>query len=207
MIIGPILGGLALILFVVALILRRRSRRREGKAPKPPISAFSREPPQPYREDLAMSGSHLRPQASVCAGSPNQGFPPSAFSDQQSHFRSLSSDLGSETATLMPFRREYQPLHIHATKSRDDLRAVRQREINQRLENVQQEMYNLTLRQSVQGGHGSSTSNVGRSETEDEMVTMRDQIRQLTTQIEQLQAERSSDWAQGLSDEPPPAYN
>jgi hypothetical protein len=197
-----------LILVAAALIFRHRSRRaREGKAPKSPISAFSREPPQRHREDLAMSGSLLPWQASICAGSPSQGFSPSTFSDQQSHCRSPSSDLGSGAATLVPLRREYQPLHIHVTKSRDDLRAVRQREIDQRLQNVQQEMYNLTSRQSMRGGHSSTTSNFGRSETEDEMVTMREQIRQLKTQIEQLQGERSSDWAQGLSDEPPPAYN
>ena len=199
MIIGFVLGGVILSLFAAALILRRRSRR-EGKATELPINAFSREPP---REDLAMSGSRLQ-----CTGSPSQGISPSRFSDQQSHFRSPSgsSDLGSEAATLMPLRREYQPMHMHTTKSRDDLRAVRQMEIDQRLRNVQQEMYNLTLRQSMQGGHGSSTSNFGRSETEDEMVTMREQIRHLTSQIEQLQSERTSDWAQGLSDEPPPAY-
>ena len=210
MTIGFSLGGLMLILFAAALIFRHRSRRiREGTSLKSPISAFSREPPQRHREDLVMSGSHLPWQASICAGSPSQGFSRSTFSDQQSHCLSPSSasDLGSGAPTLVPLRREYQPLHIHVTKSRDDLRALRQREIDQRLQNVQQEMYNLTLRQSMQGGHSTTTSNFGRSETEDEMVTMREQIRQLKTQIEQLQAERSSDWAQGLSDEPPPAYN
>jgi hypothetical protein len=88
----------------------------------------------------------------------------------------------------MPVRREYQPPHVYSTKSRDELRVVRQMEINQRLQNAQREMYNLTLRQSIQGGHGSTTSDCGRSETEDEMVTMREQIRQLKTQIEQLHA-------------------
>ena len=84
---------------------------------------------------------------------------------------------------------------------------MRQMEINQRLQNAQQEMYNLTSRQ-IHGGLSSPTSDFDRQESErdSEMVSMREQIRQISTQIEQLQRERSSDWALGLSDEPPPAY-
>ena len=110
----------------------------------------------------------------------------------------------------MPVRREYQPLplHAHSTKSRDELRTVRQMDINQRLRNAQLEIHNLTARQTMPSGPGSSISDASaaRQETGHEMETMREQIRHLTTQIEQLQSERTSDWAQGLSDEPPPAY-
>ena len=56
----------------------------------------------------------------------------------------------------------------------------------------------------MRSGPGSSTSDA--QGTENEMETMREQIRQLRTQIEHLQSERSSDWALGLSDNPPPAY-
>ena len=132
-----------------------------------------------------------------------------SFNDQQSHTRSPSSNLASEITLLTPVRRDNQPVpaHPHSAKSRDELRAVRQTEINERLQNAQREMYNLTSRQSMRSGPGSSTSDVGRRETENEMETMREQIRQLKTQIEQLQSERSSDWALGLSDNPPPAYD
>ena len=157
-----------------------------------------------------MSGDSLPWQSSIYTDRPGQGLTSAGggtFNDQQSHTRSPSSDLVSEVTSFVPVRREYQPLHVHSTKNRDELRVVRQMEINQRLQNAQREMHNLTLRQSMQGGHGSTTSDFGRSETEEEMVAMREQIRQLTAQIEQLQAERSSDWAQGLSNAPPPAYN
>ena len=150
-----------------------------------------------------MSGDSLQWQSSICTDRPGQG----TFNDQHSHIRSPSSDLASEVTSFVPVLREYQPLHVHSTKSRDELRIVRQMEIDQRLQSAQREMYNLALRQSMQGGHSSTTSDFGRSEAEEEMVAMREQIRQLKTQIEQLQAERSSDWAQGLSDAPPPAYN
>ena len=83
-------------------------------------------------------------------------------------------------------------------------------DINQRLQNAQLEIRNLTSRQTMHSGPGSSVSDAGRQETGQEtgheMETMREQIRHLTSQIEQLQSERTSDWAQGLSDEPPPAY-
>ena len=109
--------------------------------------------------------------------------------------------------TLLPVRREFQSLHVHGVRTQDELRAMRQMEINQRLQNAQQEMYNLTSRQ-MQGGLGLPTSDFERQESErdSEMVSMREQIRQISSQIEQLQRERSSDWALGLSDEPPPAY-
>ena len=130
-------------------------------------------------------------------------------SNQQSHNRSPSSNLASEVTLLVPVRRDNQPppAHPHSTKSRDELRAVRQMEINQRLQNAQREMYDLTSRESMRSGPGSSTSDVGRQGAEHEMETMRESIRQLRTQIEQLQSERSSDWALGLSDNPPPAYD
>jgi len=46
----------------------------------------------------------------------------------------------------------------------------------------------------------------GQAETEQELEGVREQMRRFRTQIEHLQMDRSSDWAQGLSDEPPPAY-
>ena len=131
------------------------------------------------------------------------------LNDQQNHIRSPSSNLASEVTLLTPVRRDNQPLpvHPHTTKSRDELRAVRQTELDQRLQNAQREMQDLTSRQSVRSVPGSSTSDVGRQGMENEMETMREQIRQLRTLIEDLQSERSSDWALGLSDDPPPAYD
>ena len=195
----------------VVLVLFRRLRKTEKPPIQQLINALHRERPRSYPDNRTMSGDSLPWQSSIYTDRPGQGLTSTGegtFNDQQSHIRSPSSDLTSEvTSFAAPVRREYQPLHVHSTKSLDELRVVRQMEINQRLQNAQREMYNLTLRQSVQGGHGSTTSDFGRSETEEEMVAMREQIRQLTAQIEQLQAERSSDWAQGLSNAPPPAYN
>ena len=144
-----------------------------------------------------MRSSHLPWQSSIYTGNPGSA---TAYS-QQSPIRSpLSEASGS---TVVPFRRQ---TFAHNNKSRDELRAVRQMEIHQRLQNAEQEMHNLTSRRLIHDGPDAS-SEYGRQETEHEMGSMREQIRELRDQIERLQAERSSDWAQGLSDEPPPAYH
>jgi len=184
---------------VVALLILFRHRLGKKRGPTEPIvTTFNQQQPQSYLDDLAMRSSHLPWQGSVYTG--NLGL--IASYDQQSHIRSPSSDLASES-TMLPVRRE---LFAHSTKNRDELRAVRQMEINLRLQSAQQEMQNLTSRQLMNGAPHTS-SEYGRQETEHEIGTMREQIRELRTQIEQLQAERSSDWAQGLSDQPPPAYH
>ena len=79
-------------------------------------------------------------------------------------------------------------------------------EIDIRLQTAQREIQNLASRQTMQSEPGSSSSEVEREESGQEMETIHQQIRQLRAQISQLQMERSSDWAQGLTDEPPPPY-
>ena len=73
-------------------------------------------------------------------------------------------------------------------KSRDELRTVHQMEIDQRLQDAEQEMRSLTSRQLMHGGPDASSKH-GRQERENEMGSMREQIRELRTQIEQLKAE------------------
>ena len=190
-VIGSVLGSIAFVGVVALLILYRRLRKKRGLS-VPIISTFNQQRPQSYR---TMRSSHLPWQGSIYNG--NTG-----SVDQQSHNHSPSrSDLASEM-TLVPVRRETFGQY---NKSQDELRAVRQMEINLRLQSAQQEMQNLTSRQLMHGDFDTS-SEYGRRDTEHEMGTMREQICELRAQIEQLQAERSSDWAQGLSDEPPPAY-
>jgi len=121
--------------------------------------------------------------------------------------RSPAFPLASESATLVPFPPGFQPLQVPSMKNRDEIRAARQMEINQRLQTAQQEMQNLTSRQSaVSSPNSSSSSEVRRQGTEHEIGALREQMCRINTRIEQLQMQLSSDWAQGLSDEPPPAY-
>ncbi|KAF8343331.1 hypothetical protein F5887DRAFT_1075889 [Amanita rubescens] len=120
-----------------------------------------------------------------------------------------NSHILSEFITgLVPVRREYHSLHPHSVTNRDEVRAERQREIDQRLQIVQQEMHNFNSRQNTMRRRpGSLLSEArGQAETEQELEGVREQMRRFRTQIEHLRMDRSSDWAQGLSDEPPPAY-
>jgi len=204
-IVGSVLGGLALIaLFTVLILFRRLRRKQKGPGTDEPIvSSFIQEPPPPqsYRDNAATSNTHLPFQNSLYTQNHGSG----TLYDPHSPGRLPSSDFTSGSTTLTPVRRGFH------SKSRDELRTVRQLEINQRLQAAQQEMDSLATRQTVptSSGPGSTSSSSGARgrETEHEMETMREQIRQLRAQIEHLQVERSSDWAQGLSDEPPPAYD
>ena len=93
-------------------------------------------------------------------------------------------------------------------RGRDELRlrALRQMEIDMRLQTAQREIQNLASGREVQSELGPSSSQVEREESGREMEAIHEQIRQLRALISQLQLERSSNWAQGLTDEPPPPY-
>ena len=189
---------------VVVLIQFQRLKRKQKGSIESTVAAFDQQPlpGRSHRDDAAKSNANLL-------------FNQSPTYSENSGSRTLQGhdfSLASGPAARVPVRREYQSSHAHSTTlTRDELCAVRQMEIDQRLQTAQQEMHNLTSRQSgVGNGHrlGSSlSSEVRRQEMEHEMASMNEQIRQLETQIEQLQMERSSDWAQGFSDEPPPAYH
>jgi hypothetical protein len=75
-----------------------------------------------------------------------------------------------------------------------------------RLQIAQREMQNLASRQAARGEPSSSSSEVERVGLGLEMDAIHEQIRQLRAQMSQLQMERSSSWAEGLTDEPPPPY-
>ena len=160
-IVGCVLGGLALVALFAMLLLFRRSRR---KRPIEPIVASFNQPP--LRE--------------LAGGSP----------------------------PLVPVRREDQSPPAPNTKDRgrDELRALRQMEIDMRLQIAQREMQNLASRQEAQSEPGPSSSEVEREGSGPEMEAIHEQIRQLRAQMSQLQLERSSNWAQGLTDEAPPPY-
>ncbi len=148
---------------------------------EPVVASFVQQPLQGYRDDVAMR------QTSINNENPHS----------------------SGSAPLVPVRREFQLPQALNTKDRgrDELRALRQMEIDMRLQTAQREMQNLTSRQTIQSEPGSSSGEAEREESGREMETIHEHIRQLRAQISQLQMERSSDWAQGLTDEPPPPYH
>ncbi|KAF8711510.1 hypothetical protein AX14_013227 [Amanita brunnescens Koide BX004] len=156
-IVGCVLGGLALVALFVILILFRRLRIKKKR---PIVASFNEQPLQ---------------------------------------------DLASGSAPLVPVRQSPQAPKTK-DRGRDELRALRQMEIDSRLQTAQQEMHDLASRQEVQSEPGPSSSEVEREGSGPEMEAIHEQIRQLRAQISQLQMERSSNWAQGLTDEAPPPY-
>jgi len=101
-----------------------------------------------------------------------------------------------------PAQRAQQPFSGHSARSREKLRAMRQTEINERLQSAQQEMSNLTLSQPTQ----LASQGQRPGQTDQEMASLREQIEELRSQIGNLQGQRQSDWALGLTDDQPPAY-
>ena len=86
-----------------------------------------------------------------------------------------------------------------------DVRAARQMEISERIRAAQREMDQLTAAQGTQpAGSGRVPT---PAPTQQEMASLRNQVQELRNRIEQMQNQQQSDWALGLSDEPPPAYD
>ncbi|KAF8333290.1 hypothetical protein F5887DRAFT_922112 [Amanita rubescens] len=205
-IIGCAVGGLGLVMLVVVLVLRfRRSRKKRNGVIEPTI-ATSCNP-----NDVTISNSTELPQQNYIYNE-NLGLSWGILPNQPGMIHSRSFDSTGRPGALVPFLQFQPSSHVPNEKGRDELRVARQMEINQHLQSAQQEIQNLSTRQESEmqhsePSHGSSSSiDVRRRGTERGMEVMREQIRQLNTRIENLRMQLSSDWAQGLSDEPPPAY-
>lgn len=106
----------------------------------------------------------------------------------------------SGTTLLLPLGQTSQD---HTT---EEVRRVRQLEIDRQMRAVKQEMRDMKTDFHMEATQGVPVTSGGRSE-ETEMKDMRDQIRMMKDQIEYLQSQQESPWAQGLTDEPPPGYS
>ncbi|KIL61093.1 hypothetical protein M378DRAFT_167454 [Amanita muscaria Koide BX008] len=100
-----------------------------------------------------------------------------------------------------------QPTQIKAGR----LREARQRELDERIRSARHELDNLrSLRNARSADDIGDPSAAGPSRptsSSPELALLRNEMQQLRDQMDYLQAQRESDWAQGLSNEPlPPAY-
>ncbi|KIL67148.1 hypothetical protein M378DRAFT_9773, partial [Amanita muscaria Koide BX008] len=87
------------------------------------------------------------------------------------------------------------------------LRDVRQRELDERIQSAQREMDNLKSVRNIRSASEMASPSAGPSRSTPEVASLRNELQQLRDQMGHLQAQRQSDWAQGLSNEPlPPAY-
>ncbi|KAF8326945.1 hypothetical protein F5887DRAFT_925011 [Amanita rubescens] len=208
-VIGCALGGLALIALLLALAFRfRRSRRAQKGVIKPILAASFNHCQLPVSgsDGVTMRNTVDMQQQNSASHNENPGPSEGIITDQHAGIvHSHSFDSTGRPARLVPFR-QFQSPQVPNRKGQDELRAERQMEINQHLQTTQQEMQVLTSRQSAmcsESDHNPSPNDVIRQR---EMEIMREQIHHLNTRMEHLHMQLSSDWAQGLSDEPPPAY-
>lgn len=80
-------------------------------------------------------------------------------------------------------------------------RQIRQADLQNQMRRIKQEMREL------QAGSGNGASFYGGAGDDGDISDMREQIALMKAHIDRLQAHQSSEWAQGLSDEPPPDYS
>jgi len=126
-----------------------------------------------------------------------------------------SSDMSSSAAALLTIpteKNQYQPSRLRG--DRTDIQQERQRALNERLRDAQQEM--MILEADMTGEKRISRRRTVRraGENDDQDVAeaemtwgeMRGQLQQLRNQIAYLQEQQHSSWAIGLSDDPPPGY-
>ncbi|KAF8630443.1 hypothetical protein AX17_005420 [Amanita inopinata Kibby_2008] len=235
-IVGSVLGGAAFIGFILMLVflyLHRRPRYRETTivmtTPSPSIPdavGFTGQPTAAHQDESVIHPL-LRRDGTTHTSDQSR-------STSLPHHRRLSSgaqslsmlshtDLSSTQGSLTPLRRDAPRRgNVNSSKTREEIREMRQMEIDQRLQSAQREMNNLTVKQSLrsspnspasQGATEGSGRGVAGAESESEagagegMEELKEQVRSLSTQIEHLRVQQQSDWALGLSDEPPPAYS
>ncbi|KAF8624118.1 hypothetical protein AX15_006027 [Amanita polypyramis BW_CC] len=213
-VIGSVFGGLAFVVIVCIVFLLRRlykSRNTDMRMAHPVLEDNDNEPPTgAHYEGLTNSISQAPWQNNSHSRSDNLGQWPTSHSSGSLPGNALlsgrspsSPDYLSSPSSSTKLRGKYSP-NARNVGNQDELRALRQMEINERIQNAQQQVNALTSRQSM----SPPPNERGRSvETEQEMETMREQIRQLSHQIGNMQHERQSDWAMGLSDDAPPAYS
>lgn len=84
----------------------------------------------------------------------------------------------------------------------DRVRQARQAEIGARLQTVEQEMNDLKRGRSARRQRVIQNN----SAQDDEIADMREEMRRMQEEIMLLRSNQTSEWAQGLTDEPPPGY-
>ncbi|KAF8630449.1 hypothetical protein AX17_005426 [Amanita inopinata Kibby_2008] len=235
-IVGLTVGGVALIVLILLLLglySRRRSRDREMAMamamatplpPAPHAIGFNGTPMAAYQDESVShpllwrdATTHTSDQSRLSTSlSYRRSLPSGAMSNDQTLSTLDYTDLSSTQGSLIPLRRDAPRRgSVSSSKTREEVRAMRQMEIDQRLQSAQREMNNLTVRQSLRlspnspasQGAGGGRGSAGGAEAGEEMEVLREQVRSLNAQIDHLRVQQQSDWALGLSDEPPPAYS
>lgn len=213
-IVGSVLGGLAFLVLLLILLYFLRLRKKEaqltppdalsteGTVPATFAATVTRRNPMEPEPFLAMSPSPYAPatfeKSSAKLGIIEGGgviqreYPMDrkerAETQTESVARSADSTVDGSAASSIPVM-----LPATVTAQQAEIRQARQAEIDSQLQAIQQQMTNL-----INSRGGQRHMSVGG---------MHEQIRLMQEQIDILQRNQRSDWAAGLTDEPPPGYH
>ncbi|KAF8077620.1 hypothetical protein FPV67DRAFT_1462396 [Lyophyllum atratum] len=224
--VGAIAGGVAggvtvLLAFFVALFFFCRRRRKRAvfvASEKRPMAA-------PPSESSAGYRSNDSSVPFTIDGVPYYERSASGTRDRRAQPPRTSAFSGEIVLNPQPARPREDPsrpprAYTHSLTSssgldpeaREELRRARQAEIDRQLRQLVREMRDLNKDRKLDatasgntGGHHHSSSQTRREEVE--IAVMREQMQAMQEQIDYLQGQQSSEWAQGLSDEPPPGYS
>ncbi|EFI28295.1 hypothetical protein CC1G_13824 [Coprinopsis cinerea okayama7 len=143
----------------------------------------------------------LQPQRYIPQGSTTDG---SVYSSAYGGIAptSPSNSSNQQTSTTSTSNHALIPL----SSQQEAIRRARQQELDQQLRTVEQEMDELG--QDLKRGRSLRRRTEPRATGGEEMTVeeMRAQMELMQQQIEILRANQRSDWAEGLTDDPPPGY-
>jgi hypothetical protein len=188
-IVGCVLGVVAVAVIAIALFYIRRLRRsrqlHEGMTPGG-IDIFQRESPrvESHYRNPSYSNISTSTSGALTGLRPNRG-------------------RGGEGPPIREVQIDERLRSVPNQASRGEVRAKRQMEISERFRSAQQELDQLIGAQSTQPASDSSSA---PARSQQEMASLRDQVQELRNRIQELQDQRQSDSALGLPDEQPPAY-
>ncbi|TFK22987.1 hypothetical protein FA15DRAFT_495689 [Coprinopsis marcescibilis] len=101
-----------------------------------------------------------------------------------------------------PYLSNSRPQTSALTSKRSEIARERQEELSRRLRSVEREMQ--IINRNILPSERAPSVAPPRSMT---MAEMQQQMRRMQDEIETLRANQGSDWAAGLTDEPPPGYS
>ncbi|KAE9402049.1 hypothetical protein BT96DRAFT_570319 [Gymnopus androsaceus JB14] len=230
-IVGGAIGGLAALVALVAglLFCYRRKYPKEKHHEDDPNSVFHREIdpfilPAPGPISAAVESSFTDNPSRPASTHPS-AFPSSSGRSMITSMVPSTAGLGVGTTAASS---ALSPLAM-ATDSKSALRVQRQQELERQMQQIQHQMLDLQNEAAERnfdiGGANGSTVNLNSSqsratsvrrsvrspdgtEKSEDVSHLKAQIQAMSEHIAILQDQRdNSEWAQGISDEPPPGYS
>jgi hypothetical protein len=162
----------------------------------------------PYHAPAAGStAQNTLPVASNTEGSVYSSSPYGGIASQSSRSQDPSSDFSHRRlVALNPD--QSSPLVVGGLTPQEQTRRARQEELDRQMATVEKEIHELDrdLKRGTSVRRRTMPRNTGGEERELTMDEMQQQMELMRQQIELLRENQRSDWAAGLTNDPPPGY-